>query len=223
MKNSSQNSGFTLIEILVVIAIIGILAALIFPAVSKMRERADTLTCSNHLRQIHLIAMTWVNDHGEFWKLTVVDRSDGSGAKDSWYTDMKSMLPKDEINELLQCPAYKKKYHPNWNPWGNSYVMNSDLDGDGKNWTPAGQIPVSRPVNVPRPSLIPFFFDAAPQNPGNAQWAVGYPYTMYRLPANVGDYHPNGSHNVLFVDGHVENRTRADIPAWEQQLNNSLK
>ena len=66
MKTTNNRTGFTLVELLVVISIIAMLAALLMPAIQAAREAARRATCTSNQRQVALALLSYEHTKGSF-------------------------------------------------------------------------------------------------------------------------------------------------------------
>jgi prepilin-type processing-associated H-X9-DG protein/prepilin-type N-terminal cleavage/methylation domain-containing protein len=211
--------AFTLIELLTVIAVIGILAAILIPAVGKVRERAHAAGCVSNLRQLAVAATAYASDHkGNFISLY----SDVPG-EIVWIDQIAPYVGGEKMNrifDVINCPAAdhimeyegvrRSTYSYGWNP---ALIPDTrDLDNDGAFASP------NRLISVQRPSETLLIADTI-QMPARGGWGNDYFISaggnVYN-PASAETPVPDASYNAgfsarhgdrgnaAFVDGHVE-------------------
>jgi len=90
--NTSRKAGFTLVEIMIVVAIIGLLAAIAIPNFVKARNTSQTNACINNLRQIDSAVQQWALETKR------QDTSPAGGNEASIYDYLKGQAEPD-------CPA----------------------------------------------------------------------------------------------------------------------
>lgn len=81
MKNIRSNKGFTLVEIMIVVVIIGLLAAMAIPAFQKVRASSQDKAVLNNLRQLSSAADQYFLEKG----VSTVDRTELIGGNSTHY------------------------------------------------------------------------------------------------------------------------------------------
>ena len=143
---SRNKRGFTVIELLVVVAIIAILAAILLPALSRAREASRRATCQNNLRQIFIsLAAHADSDPQERYCTGAFDpKRDGSIDVYGWVADMVNSGA-GKPSEML-CPSNPSKCNEKINDLlGGATSINTEWTtadrlyaGAGKHWNNGG-------------------------------------------------------------------------------------
>jgi prepilin-type N-terminal cleavage/methylation domain-containing protein/prepilin-type processing-associated H-X9-DG protein len=215
--------AFTLVELLVVIGIIALLAAILFPVFASARRKSYQTVCSSNLRQLGQAVLLYAHDYDDHYPL-------GGDTTDllptaSWYhgkfaakavglQPLTAMLfPYTKSREVWKCPAdmgFEKagpslatelSAHPSaYQKFGMSYHYQTIIPFVDQ--TVSGIFAHDKPTRAKEygPAQILLLWDAV------GQWHGGAAHSDLR-------------YNVLFCDGHVApvSRTYAD-ELWDQWI-----
>lgn len=116
-------NGFTMVEVLVVIAIVGLLAAILIPSFNRMKRSAQSTLCVGKLREIGIGLNTYFLDHGNAFPTLVAARE--SREEDNPAID--TVLLDYVVDEYaFQCPS---DHMGIFEKTGSSYFWNSLING----------------------------------------------------------------------------------------------
>lgn len=182
--------GFTLIEVLIVIAIIVILAAMILPVYELASRRAETTHCSANLRHLALAIGVYAEDNDSL--LIPARTSAGAPAVLGTSWDV-LLLPYQRSEQMYLCLSDQ---NPNWATgttcYKHSYGLNLDLTMVGGYNGSALSLP-----EIAGPTQTILLFDLK----GSTR-VLGLSYAANGL-SRIETRHGTGA-NFSFVDGHVK-------------------
>ncbi|MFA6287059.1 MAG: prepilin-type N-terminal cleavage/methylation domain-containing protein [Opitutaceae bacterium] len=199
-RSSRRSPGFTLVELLAVLAIVGVLAGILIPLVSMSRNSARASVCAGNLREMGHAFLLYAGDHknnlpkavgnstlwpNTYWMwqlypyLGLRDTANPAGQKALIY------------DGVFRCPSNDDfdLSSSSWLKWG-SYGMNTFNPASAGT---ALQVNINDSTYIPLPAHVALVVECVDAKVQNASYAYSMPLLRH-----------SSKDNILFCDGHVE-------------------
>jgi prepilin-type N-terminal cleavage/methylation domain-containing protein len=203
---------FTLIELLIVIAIIAILASMLLPALGRARAMSQKIACGNNLKQAGIALHLYVSDYDGYWPMSKVDQS----YPEHWPAKLKAYT---ESYNCFECPTNASEFRKNgFYEYDNkviSYISNGMLLGA---LHVVGEANYIKDSQIGDHSGTVALCDMNPKGKENdANFGIGKPVQSYDAHLDFSDsghrvgYTHQRFCNAVFSDGHVFDSKRFQV------------
>jgi len=203
----SRKHGFTLVELMVVMAVVGMLMAMLLPALMKSRGMADMTRCASNLRQLGIAFDTYVSNQPDTGFPPATVNSARYGQKE-WMDLIRPQMDLGTLDDGIQLlDVYQTS------EWRKYKIF--DCPGNDQNQSGSGRFDygynlncVGRTRSTVRASNLVLLHCANHYAPSPVNGRT----------ANPG-IHEKGFDNFLFADGHVQSnnsyyKKAADVEPW---------
>jgi prepilin-type N-terminal cleavage/methylation domain-containing protein len=217
---SIRRRGFTLLELLAVIATIAILASLLLPILSRAKIKAQRTACGSNLRQLGLAWTMYYDDNGDYLVESYPvnnpnvwvqgDMTKEEEAADPELIQQGKLYPYQQSVSIYHCPADQGvRIHGKLTPTLRSYSMNSFMGARDPSVGPipfgAGAYAIfSKRSELQRPSELWVLLDEDERSINDGFFVTDPEARLWQDFPAVS----NGRHNYAFIlnfaDGHSE-------------------
>lgn len=206
-----KRQAFTLMELLTVVAVIGVLAAILIPVVGRVRESAHQSQCASNLRQLAGASLLYASDHGG-----ELPRSNHSAARTwstadrvrNWQSELQVYLGADEplrgsalqtaLERQCRCPSETGRTS------GASYAYNvyPELHPDHDEGYPGSPRTWRRLAQIPHPAATVLFAEIEPEE--TADHLMAHYWGNDISGSSLASNRHSDRANYAFIDGHVD-------------------
>lgn len=200
-----RKAGFTLVELLVVVGMIALLVAILFPVFARARENARRTSCASNHRQLTLAFLQYTHDYDEYFPLASMNPGgqnqiggwvfysvyDSAGFKSKFDVTKGSIFPYVKDSQIYICPSDAVGQQS-----GNSISVSHCMMGAGPPYKPSRNLAFfENPAEMMLLAEHGISFGASTDD--------GYGFFGSGTLLDIASRHL-GTGNVAFLDGHVK-------------------